>query len=393
MPRVVVSPQNSRLVSLCSRFASRRSTSSSPGTGPGTRRVLQKLQTGVVARSSRSTAKSCSRTTRRDARRRRRRRPPPSEPRRRNARACRACICAESRPVRAELRERRRARARARTWPPSPRGRLHGVRAVHACISNGAKKPGSRGHLAARRGTVDVQPLSSPPNRRAATAASPRSRPRATPLPRRRGRTGGSRRRSPRLRRRGRRRPPTGSAAARRRVCLGGVAGGARARATGEPGTSRALVAAPWGTGAASDEESAAAPAWTTATAATRPPSPRRGDGPRKGRPALASSGNQHPTRRDAVVRRGASVGSGKTRVRDGTAAGESMKRAVGERERQPQEDVRRRRDRDFRRAGTHQLLRVLRGQPVQEELIQLELGRGTCSRSASRRSLGSWRR
>ena len=37
----------------------------------------------------------------------------------------------------------------------------------------------------------------------------------------------------------------------------------------------------------------------------------------------------------------------------------------------------RRRRDRDFRRAGTHQLLRVLRGQPVQEELIELELGRG----------------
>ena len=29
------------------------------------------------------------------------------------------------------------------------------------------------------------------------------------------------------------------------------------------------------------------------------------------------------------------------------------------------------------RRAGTHQLLRVLRGQPVQEELIELELGRG----------------
>lgn len=38
----------------------------------------------------------------------------------------------------------------------------------------------------------------------------------------------------------------------------------------------------------------------------------------------------------------------------------------------------RRRRDRDFPLpAGTHQLLRVLRGQPVQEELIQLELGRG----------------
>ena len=272
-------------------------------------------------------------------------------------------------PVRAELRERDgRARARAgadmdperRRPRPPPWGPCRD--AVH---QQRRKSPGSsHTSRATARNCSTSSRVRSPPNRRAAScsfSALCSAAGHAVP-PRRRGRTGGSRRVPAELAPWRRRAPPSPSFTPRRPAAWSAWAasrGGARARATwASRARRRALVAAPFwgGGGVASDEESRSSACVDDGDSGGAPAAAALcGDGPRKGRPALASSSKSSTCdamRRGRSPRRERWVRAKRGFATERRRFGESMKRAVGERERQLREDVRRRRDRDFPAGG-----------------------------------------
>ena len=125
----------------------------------------------------------------------------------------------------------------------------------------------------------------------------------------------------------------------------------------------------------------AAAPAWTTATAVTRLPATRfAGTGLARVDPPWRPPASPAPAMRRLTFAFGAR-GSGRA-DRGGRQTG-SVSSSTSRSRFAPNESDscggtwRKRRDRYFPGGGAHQLLRVLRGQPVQEELVQLELGRG----------------